>query len=510
MSAVPRQHRGGIESSCARPGRGRARRAAAVLALAALAGVAASAATSGAADADKALARRLAAVLDERALRGARIGALVVDDADGRVLFEHLPDRALVPASNLKILTAVASLRAFGPAHRFTTEVASDAPPDDSGAVGTLYVKGGGDPGLTSEDLWRLAADLRREGLRRVEGALVVDDSLFDGQRWHPSWLPVSSRAYHAPIGAFTVNYGAFAVVVTSGEKAGDPVQVVVDPPVDLLRVANRARTGPPGSHRRLVVDRRERAGGEEVVVGGSWPLGATDTFHRSVIDPAAYAASVLRLQLAAVGIDVQGPTRRGYLPPEAHPILSFEGRPVSDVVRRFLKYSSNPIGEGLVKALAVQAGSVPGSWEEGSRAMREQLEKLRLPLDGLVLIDGSGLSYHDRVTPRLLVAALRRGSRSFRFGAEFVAGLPIAGADGTLAERAEEASRWVRAKTGLLTRVTCLSGFARRADGSTAVFSVLVNGFRGTAQSAMDALDDFATALADGAGDQDERPPAS
>jgi len=459
-----------------------------------------------AADPDVALARRLAAALDARALRGARIGALVVDDADGRVVFEQTPDRALVPASNQKILTALASLRAFGPAHRFTTEVGSDAPPDAEGAVETLYVKGGGDPGLTSEDLWRLAADLRREGVRRVDGAIVVDDALFDGERWHPSWLPVSPRAYHAPVGALTVNYGAFAVAVRSGEEPGAPVRVAVDPPVDHLRVVNRARTARPGSPRRMVVDRRARGGHDEVVVGGSWPLGASDTFYRSVIDPAAYAASVLRLQLEAVGIAVAGPTRRGYLPPDVHPLLSFEGRPLADVVRRFLKYSSNPIGEGLLKALAVRAGSVPGTWERGTRAMREELRGLRLPVDDLVLVDGSGLSYHNRVTPRVLVEAVRRGSRSFRFGAEFVAGLPIAGADGTLAERAEAAGRQVRAKTGLLTRVTSLTGLARRSDGRTLAFSVLVNGFRGSAKAAMDAVDAFAAELA---GDQEERPPS-
>ena len=78
----------------------------------------------------KDLSARLDAALRNRALRDARIGVLVVAQQDGRVLYERGPDRALTPASNLKILTAIAALSAFGPAHRFVTEVFADAPPD--------------------------------------------------------------------------------------------------------------------------------------------------------------------------------------------------------------------------------------------------------------------------------------------------------------------------------------------------------------------------------------------
>src|SRR5271169_857785 len=135
--------------------------------------------------------------------------ALGVNADDGGVRFERDPDRPLVPASNLKLLTAVAALATFGPSYRFVTRVQADTAPDDAGQVGTLYVRGGGDPALASEDWWRLAADLRRAGLRGAR-QLVVDDSAFDRERWHPSWGTTSSRAYFAPIGALEANYGAF------------------------------------------------------------------------------------------------------------------------------------------------------------------------------------------------------------------------------------------------------------------------------------------------------------
>jgi D-alanyl-D-alanine carboxypeptidase/D-alanyl-D-alanine-endopeptidase (penicillin-binding protein 4) len=443
---------------------------------------------------DAALARALSRALEAGALRGARVGALVVDDADGRVVFERGADQPLVPASNLKILTALAVLRVFGPAHVFTTRVYADAAPDREGAVGTLYVRGGGDPGLTSEDYWRLAADLHRQGLRRVRGDLVIDDSLFDGERWHPSWKPTSARAYIAPVGALMANYSAYAVAVAGGDANGAPVAVAVDPPIGFFRVANQARTGPG---KRLVVDRRATAGGnEEVVVSGAFARGAQRTFQRSVLDPSGYAASVLAMQLGAVGIEVKGGVRRAYVPEAARELIAFEGRPVSDVVRRFMKFSNNPIGEALIKSLSVSADGAPGSWKGGVAVVRRELEALGLPTAGLVQVDGSGLSYDDRATPRLFVAALREASSSFRYGPEFVASLPIGGTDGTLEKRARVAGPELRAKTGLLTRVTALSGLARRADGRTLAFSVIVNGFRGGAGEAMAAVDAFAAAL--------------
>jgi serine-type D-Ala-D-Ala carboxypeptidase/endopeptidase (penicillin-binding protein 4) len=479
------------------------RRAGPVSALARCAALACCAVAAAASAAEQGLGARLDAALAVPALRGARIGAIVVDAERDRVLWAHNPDRPLVPASNLKLLTALAALGSFGPTYQFVTEVLADGPPAADGAVDALYLRGGGDPALTSEDYWRLAADLRRAGLRRVRGGLVLDDSAFDGERWHPSWGRVSARAYHAPIGALTANYGAFSVTVEPGSEAGAPVRARIDPEVPFLHLTNRARTGPARARTSLDVDRRPGSDFEEVVVSGVVPATAEPrTLERSVLDPTRYAGAVLRMQLEAVGIRVEGATRVGYVPAAAHTLLEFHGAPLADVVRRFLKYSNNEIGEGLLKAMGARDGAGPGSWKRGVAAARAELEALGLPLDGVTQVDGSGLSYENRATPRALVEAVRRGASSFAFGPEFLAALPIAARDGTLEERAEDAAGLARAKTGLLTRVTALSGLAVTPDGRRVAFSILVNGFRVPASRAMHAVDGFLAALV--TGDQD------
>jgi D-alanyl-D-alanine carboxypeptidase/D-alanyl-D-alanine-endopeptidase (penicillin-binding protein 4) len=233
------------------------------------------------------------------------------------------------------------------------------------------------------------------------------------------------------------------------------------------------------------------------VVVAGEVRAGAEpEVFHRSVLDPVRYAGSVLQLQLEANGVETAVPLERGAAPDDAAMLLRFEGKPLAEIVRLFLKYSNNAIAESLVKAMGARSNPAPASWPAGIAAIRAELAGLGLPVEVLVFVDGSGLSYANRVPPRLLVEALRIAARSFRFGPEFMAGLPIAAADGTLEERAGAAADEVRAKTGSLTRVTGLSGFADRGDGRVAVFAVLANGYRGGAEAAMNGIDAFVAEL--------------
>jgi len=442
------------------------------------------------------VASRLDLALRDRALRDARIGVLVVARDDGRVLYERRSDRALTPASNQKILTAIAALSAFGPAHRFVTQIYADAPPDAEGAVDRLVIRGGGDPSLTSEEYWRLAANLRLLGIRVIRNGLLLDASAFDGERWHPSWGQTSARAYHAPVAALVANYSAFSATVEPGAKPGDPVRVLIDPPVAHLRLNNRAKTGDSKSATSLVVDRIRSGGGEDVVVSGVVRAASkTKTYHRSVLDPVRYAGSVLRAQLEANGISVGGEDRLGVVPDSMVLLDEFEGKSLADAVQLFLKYSNNTMAEMLVKALGVRTAGV-GSWSAGIAALRAELERLGIDVAGLSIVDGSGLSYQNQVTPRSLVSALRVAQASFDFGPEFVAALPIAAADGTLEKRTEAAADRVRAKTGLLTRVTALSGYAMSADDQPLVFSILVNGFSSGDEAAMAAVDRFASEL--------------
>lgn len=472
------------------------------------------AAAVAAATESRPLAERLDRLVTRGPLAEASVGILVVRASDGSTVYARGAERLMTPASNQKILTALATLDRFGPAHRFSTRIWAAQAPDADGRVGELLVEGGGDPAMNSEDWWRLAADLRRTGLREVHGDLRVDDSRFEAPGWHPSWGRISSRAYHAPVGALTANYGSFFVSIWPESAVGDPVRVDVDPPVDYFRIRNRATTSTRKVRPQLSVGRAQGKQGQgpvdEVVrVEGVARQGdGVDVFPRSVLDPGLYAGSLLAYQLEANGIPVTGEVRRA--PRGSEPLallLDRPGRAVAEAVTLCMKYSNNSIAESLVKSLGAWEGASLegepaqiGDWVNGVRAMRARLTALGVDLESARLVDGSGLSIQNRLSPRMLVDALAAGRRSFRIGPEFVAAFPIAQHDGTLEKRLVGAEGRIRAKTGLLSDagVTALSGFAERADGETLIFSILVNGHTGRSGQAMDAVDRIATVLLD------------
>jgi D-alanyl-D-alanine carboxypeptidase/D-alanyl-D-alanine-endopeptidase (penicillin-binding protein 4) len=326
-----------------------------------------------------------------------------------------------------------------------------------------------------------------------------VDDTRFDDEHWHPDWGDVTARAYHAPVGALMANYGAFLVLVAPGQ-VGQPARVRLDPPVPYLQLRAGVLTR-PGNGPSVRIRRRWEGTHERVDVDGSIPPGQEpEEFWRSVVNPARYTAAVLRMQLAANGIAVEGGTRVAPVPVGAELLLEFEGASLAEICRLFLKHSNNVIAEALLKELGTGpsggGSDGPGSWTRGIAAEREILAGLGLNLEGLHIVDGSGLSRANRVRARLLVDALRAADRSFSFGPELWTAVPIAATDGTLERRASGAAGLVRAKTGLLSGITGLSGYARDVRGRDMVFSVLVNGYSGSDRAAMDALDGFVADL--------------
>jgi len=327
----------------------------------------------------------------------------------------------------------------------------------------------------------------------------VLDDSVFDAERWHPLWGAVSTRGYYGPVGALTANFGAFAVDVAPGTAPGAPARVSLDPPIPWLRLVSQATTG-DGVAYAIEAARTSTAEGETVRVTGRTPAaGPPARLTRSVSDPARYAGELLRWQLAAQGVAVAGAVRRGAVPADAAPLLAFPGRPLAEIVRLLNKASHNAVAESLVKALAVRAHGPPGDWAGGVEALAAELRALGLELDGVRIADGSGLARENHVTARLLVEALRLADRSFGFGPELETSLPIAATDGTLRERGRAIAGHVSAKPGFLNGVAALSGYASPREGGEAVFALLVNGAPAGDMAAIAGVDAFAAALVGG-----------
>jgi D-alanyl-D-alanine carboxypeptidase/D-alanyl-D-alanine-endopeptidase (penicillin-binding protein 4) len=446
---------------------------------------------------DSELDAGLERLLRSAALRGARVGVVVEELESGRRLLAHAPDSALVPASNQKLLIASAALAHWGPAHRFETPVLVSGEIVDGVIEGPLWIVGQGDPSLVSESLWKLAEEVRLRGVREIRGGIAIDASRFEGPYFHPDWQPVSSRAYYAPTSAWSANYSSFRIDVGPGARVGEPAQVRLAPALPYFRTLADAPTLRGGGKLGLEVDVLPDGTGESVRVTGSVSADREpETFWRAVGLPERYAAALLRAQLEAQGVSVGPQLRFEPVPADARELLRFAGEPIALQVRLLSKYSNNFVAEQLTKSLGADRFGAPGSWEKGVRALAEHVASVGAASPGNVIADGSGLSPRNRVSSATLAALIRASARSFSYGPEFLAALPLGGRDGTLQTRMRDLDATVRAKTGHLQRVASLAGVVPNSAGQPLIFVLIVNGARGSSLDVDAAIDAFVAEL--------------
>ncbi|MCX2734137.1 D-alanyl-D-alanine carboxypeptidase/D-alanyl-D-alanine-endopeptidase [Saccharopolyspora sp. NFXS83] len=452
-------------------------------------------------------------ILADPRLAGSHAGVVVRDPETDEVLYSRQPEARATPASTAKLFTAAAALEELGPDHRFRTEVRAAAPSAGPLLLGDLYLRGTGDPTMLAADYDRLAEQVAASGVRVVQGRLLTDDTWFDDVPLGTGWAWDDEPYYYAaPVSALTVapneDFDAGNVLLrVSPTTAGSPVRVDPEPATDAVRLDVRATTGEPGSESTLSVAREH--GGDRVVVSGSVPADAEPAEEfTSVRDPSAYAADVFARALRAHGVHVAG-TGEGVVPAGARAVAEHESMPLRELLVPFLKLSNNGHAEVLTKAMGRQARD-EGSWPAGIEVLTERLAGLGVDPAALRLVDGSGLSSMDAVSPGRL-ASLLDVVRQRPWFADFHAALPVAAepgrfVGGTLRNRmaGTAAAGNVHAKTGSISGVTTLSGYVTAANGRPLVFAVMFNDFLG--DSPNDLEDAIAVRLAEYSG-PGERP---
>jgi D-alanyl-D-alanine carboxypeptidase/D-alanyl-D-alanine-endopeptidase (penicillin-binding protein 4) len=431
-----------------------------------------------------------------------RVGVQVVDLADGETVYEHDGDAALNPASNAKLLVMAAALQVLGPAFTITTALQGDV--EGEAVRGDVVLRGRGDPTLGAADLWEMAREVRARGVVRVTGGIVIDDAYFDAERLPYAFdsQPNEDAAFRAPVGAASVDANAVEVWIGPGAAAGDAVRVWAWPE-GFLEVTNEARTV-AGNANRLRLYASAGADGRTAarVWGTIGAGGVLDSYPRRIDDPVLFAGTALREALRAAGVAVDGQeVKRGAAPEGAETLAEHASDPLGTWLWKLGKESSNFHAEQLLRILAAERKGVPGTAAAGAEVVREALVAWGVPVDGLVLRNGSGLFAADEATPRTIAALLRAVYLDATIRPDFLAGLAVAGVDGTTASRLRgtAAQGLVRAKTGTLAGVSALSGYALSPDGRSGyAFSVLVNDVCGRTDAARDLQDAIARALAE------------
>lgn len=384
--------------------------------------------------------------------------------------------KKMIPASVTKIITAAAVLDAFPPGYKFKTQVLKNSEHKiiDGVLKGSIYLKGGGDPSFVSENMWFLVNSFLRNGIKKIEGDIIVDDSLFDNVRFDGSRQENRvDRAYDAPVGAMSFNWNSVNIFVRPGAK-GSPAQVFLDPENAYLKLNNTTVTV-SGDEQNLAADRKNN------VISVSGKIGTTakeSVIFKSVTEPDLWSGENLKSFLKQRSIEVTGQVKSGLSPSKNEILAEAESKPIDSILADMNKFSNNYVAEMLTKNIAAQE-HVPGTISAGIKKINEHMKILNVPSDQYELYNPSGLTRDNKMSSFALWKVLDHLKNDFRGYPEFLTSLPISGIDGTLKKRMKgsPAERWVRAKTGFLTGVVALAGYAGRPDGRVFTFSFIYNG---------------------------------
>jgi len=361
------------------------------------------------------------AVLEKNGVAGSQSGVFVWDlDAD-RQVYGHNASTELAPASNMKLVTSAAALMDWGEDHRFTTELyAPDVPVYDGVLFGNVYLRGLGDPslstrwyqknvlGLTTASFEAFARYLKKDGVKKLRGRVLGDASWFDKQTTVSTWKP-GLQLECGPLSALSGNQG--------------------------LDDGNRVKA------------------------------------------PATWAAKLLTTSLRSAGVKVTGNPGSGKVLSTTRLVRRQYSAALRSLLKRMNKESDNFFAEMLLKGLGKDFCG-EGSTAAGRQAGREALHACGVKTGTYVVQDGSGLSYGNRLTARGIVQLLGAMRQRDDFKVLYDS-LAIAGKDGSLSHRMRgtAAAGNAHAKTGTLNIAVCLSGYVKSANDHRVAFSILLNG---------------------------------
>ncbi len=426
------------------------------------------------------------------------IGIEVKSMKSGEMLYKRNEKQLFTPASTLKILTAEAALIFLGPDFSFNTQVLTDAKSTTAGMVnGDIYLVHSGDPTLTYYDLTDLMVALKSQQIQGINGNVYVDNTAYDQDNVGPGWIEKDMHyCYAAPINASIVNHNCISLEITPGKSVGHLATVIENPRYYYSGIANSVVTKP--AHSRSCHLSLTTQTDNTITIDGCMTKGR---YSRSGIVVIAnivkYNESLLRSLFNRFGIQITGHISARAAPNHLAVLAEHQSKPLRVLISEMLKKSDNVIAGSLFKKMGELYSSQPGSWSNGSNAVKQVLaQKAAVDTAQMHVIDGSGLSRDNQVTPAQMMQVLDYAFHNYTTNYEFISALPIAGVDGTLKYRLRNVAWKVRAKTGTIAGVVSLAGYAVSKEHEPIAFVIIVNGHNGNIWRYREIEDKIATAL--------------
>ena len=451
------------------------------------------------------LQKKINSIMSDTRMKNATSSVTIRKASTGEVIYEHNGDRGITPASSLKLLTGAAALETLGENYRFSTTVLTDGKLKGGTLNGNLYLRGQGDPTLLKSHFDNFANGLVKQGVKKVSGNLIGDDTWYDNIGLSAGILAEDEPYYYAArVSALTLSpngdFDAGSVMVEAKPSTnGKQTSVSLTPVTNVLQVVNHSKTGPKGSKNTLKITRQ--LGTNKVTITGNSPIGSSGKKEWiSVTNPTMYALDIFKKSLSEKGITFSTSSKivQGKTPKNAKALTSRKSMPLKELIIPFMKMSNNTHAGMLAKEMGKVAYG-EGSWDKGLLVMREYADSVGLKTSKWKFEDASGLSYSNKITSSEL-SQLLYVVRAEPWYNTFYTSLPVAGEKdrfigGTLRKRLNVAPAKgnIHAKTGSLENIKSLAGYAKTKEGEILIFSVLTEKNK---TSTIPVIDQIATAI--------------
>ncbi|WP_032091949.1 serine-type D-Ala-D-Ala carboxypeptidase [Necropsobacter rosorum] len=414
--------------------------------------------------------------------QGASLGFVAKNLNQDQQIAAFNPQTFMLPASTQKVFTALAAKLTLGDDFRFETSLLTNGRVENGQLNGDLIARFSGDPDLTSGQLYNLLAELKKQGINRIAGNLILDTSVFVGHDRGLGWIWNDlTLCFNSPPAAVNLDNNCFYVELDANQPAGELVKFNVPAqfPVQVfgqVRVATKEEA--PYCQLDAVVHDNNRYQIKGCLSRQSKPFGLSF----SVQDPDAYAAATIQRQLSRLGIAFNGSVQQPYQPQQGKLLAQHLSKPLPDLLKKMMKKSDNQIADALFRTVAYHHYQRPASFQLASLAMRQILQsKAGVKFGNSIIADGSGLSRHNLIAPQAMLQALEYIARH-EDQLHLLETFPIAGTDGTLSGRGSMINaplvKNITAKTGALKGVYNLAGFMTNARGERVAFVQFINGY--------------------------------
>lgn len=451
------------------------------------------------------LSDQLDPILDDNNYKRVMKGAMVYSLDRDKILYERNAQSLLTPGSSTKLLTSATALAKLGPDYRFQTNIYKTGKIHGGVLHGDVVIKGHGDPTLAPDRSLRvldgptmeqMAEDLKKLGIRRIQGDIIVDATAFAEEVYGTGWpWDNESHANHPQITALSVNRGTVGIDYSPGKKPGEPVQLTLKPKNDHVKIENKAVTGKKDADNTLKIQRVR--GTNTIRITGSLPVNADSNQTRITVEkPHVFAGHILRDKLSAKGISFHPhstiqPSKK---PVDAELLETYKSQPLSDIVSYLNHHNDNFYAEMILKTIGLEVQE-KGTFGDGIDVIHNYLEEVGIA-SRFDMMDGSGFTRYNQISAEQFVSLLAEVENESFFSVLYEA-LPVAGERGVLKDRmtGTAAEHDLRGITGSSRQLRSLTGYVETADGERLAYSILTNGY--SEESLNELVDQFGAALA-------------